>query len=60
MVESAIASPCTSICTLNEDDVCVGCFRASAEIRGWSCLGREQKINVLLLCNERSRKVKPV
>ena len=60
MTEDLVASPCTSICTPNEDDVCEGCFRTSVEIRGWSYLGREQKMNVLLLCNERGRTAKPV
>ncbi|MDA1342382.1 MAG: DUF1289 domain-containing protein [Proteobacteria bacterium] len=32
---STIASPCISNCCLNEEDVCVGCFRSLPEIVGW-------------------------
>ncbi len=56
MLEPPIISPCVSICALNDDDVCTGCFRTIEEIRGWSYLGAEQKRYVLLLCNERSGK----
>jgi len=60
MTESAVVSPCVSICALNDDDICTGCFRTSAEIRGWSYLGTEQKKYVLLLCNERRGKKQSV
>ncbi|MDA0795353.1 MAG: DUF1289 domain-containing protein [Proteobacteria bacterium] len=60
MLEPPVVSPCVSICALNDDDVCTGCFRTIAEIRGWSYLCAEQKKYVLLLCNERSGKKKPV
>jgi predicted Fe-S protein YdhL (DUF1289 family) len=28
-------SPCLSICTLDEDSVCMGCLRTLNEIKGW-------------------------
>jgi Predicted Fe-S protein len=31
-----VASPCVRNCCLNEDDVCLGCFRSLAEILQWS------------------------
>jgi uncharacterized protein len=31
-----IPSPCIRNCCLNEDDVCLGCFRTLAEIVGWA------------------------
>ncbi|MDT8438825.1 MAG: DUF1289 domain-containing protein [Wenzhouxiangellaceae bacterium] len=30
-----IESPCVSICRLDDDGVCVGCFRTAGEIAGW-------------------------
>ncbi|ARU30481.1 DUF1289 domain-containing protein [Sulfuriferula sp. AH1] len=33
---SRVASPCVRNCCLNEDDVCLGCFRSLAEILQWS------------------------
>lgn len=31
-----VASPCVSLCILNESSVCGGCFRSIDEIRAWS------------------------
>ena len=31
-------SPCLGICTLDEDNVCMGCLRTLEEIRGWALL----------------------
>ncbi|MEH6550935.1 MAG: DUF1289 domain-containing protein [Pseudomonadales bacterium] len=40
-------SPCVSICVLNEEDICVGCYRSSDEIIRWSGCTDEQKTEVL-------------
>ncbi len=34
--EAEIASPCVRSCCLNDEDVCLGCFRSLAEICAWS------------------------
>ncbi|MFT3857615.1 MAG: DUF1289 domain-containing protein [Aquabacterium sp.] len=34
--DDAPLSPCVRLCTLNDDDVCVGCGRTLADITGWS------------------------
>lgn len=31
-----IESPCIRHCCLNDNDVCLGCFRSIEEITGWS------------------------
>ncbi|MCK9609060.1 MAG: DUF1289 domain-containing protein [Methylomonas sp.] len=38
MVEEAenIPSPCVRNCCLNEQNICLGCFRSLDEICGWS------------------------
>jgi len=30
-----VLSPCVGICSLDENDVCVGCFRSGDEINQW-------------------------
>jgi len=35
-LESPISSPCIRNCCLNEEDICVGCFRSLAEVVGWA------------------------
>ena len=34
----AIASPCTGICTVEENGLCAGCARTLDEIAGWSAM----------------------
>lgn len=53
--ESQVTSPCSSICSLNEDDVCIGCHRTSSEIRDWRHMLGSQKREVLRLCSQRSQ-----
>ncbi|WP_083699804.1 DUF1289 domain-containing protein [Shewanella sp. UCD-KL12] len=31
-----IQSPCVAKCGVNEDDICMGCYRSIEEIVGWS------------------------
>jgi hypothetical protein len=33
--QNEIASPCVRTCCLDDDDVCIGCGRALAEIVAW-------------------------
>ena len=54
-VEQKIASPCISVCALDENDVCSGCFRDLEEIARWSSMDNEQKRDVLLLCRDRRK-----
>lgn len=36
-------SPCINICTLDEWDVCRGCFRSRAEIAGWTSMSATEQ-----------------
>lgn len=40
---TATASPCVRMCTLNDEDVCLGCGRTLAEITGWTKLSEPDK-----------------
>ena len=57
--EKPIASPCVSVCALNEDDICIGCFRSGEEIRDWTVFSNEQRRHVLARALEREKKVNP-
>jgi predicted Fe-S protein YdhL (DUF1289 family) len=48
---SEIASPCIRTCCLDDDDVCIGCGRALAEIVAWGTADDAQRRAIL----ERSR-----
>ena len=38
-----IASPCIDTCCLNEEDICLGCFRSLEEILAWRAATDTQK-----------------
>lgn len=41
------ASPCVSICTLDDDDRCVGCHRSLEEITRWSSYSKEKQWEII-------------
>jgi predicted Fe-S protein YdhL (DUF1289 family) len=51
--KSAVASPCVSICALDENDICVGCHRSGLEITHWQSMSNEQKEDVMCKVRER-------
>jgi predicted Fe-S protein YdhL (DUF1289 family) len=54
--ESEVQSPCVSICALDENDICVGCYRTGQEISRWGSMDREEKKKTLELVKEREKK----
>ncbi|HEV2332279.1 MAG TPA: DUF1289 domain-containing protein [Gammaproteobacteria bacterium] len=42
-----IASPCIGICTLYDDEYCLGCRRHSGEIAGWLRLSEGERRRIL-------------
>jgi uncharacterized protein len=59
MTERPVQSPCISICALDENDVCSGCFRTVEEITRWSRMTESERLRVVVLAAERSRKNNP-
>ena len=47
------ASPCISVCALDEQDVCIGCYRSAEEITDWLLAGPDEKRAILARCAER-------
>ncbi len=52
-MKKATASPCVRNCCLNEDDICLGCFRSLEDIVGWSRATEQQKQDILRLTEVR-------
>jgi predicted Fe-S protein YdhL (DUF1289 family) len=52
--EQEPASPCISVCVLNTDDICLGCYRSAAEVTDWLMAGAEEKRKILLRAQERA------
>ena len=53
-------SPCISICVLDDDDVCQGCYRNAQEITDWSMASDDQKRNILKVANDRMQASNPI
>jgi hypothetical protein len=48
-----ITSPCIRECTLDNDDICVGCFRSRQEIINWLRMDSVSQQAALNRCEER-------
>ncbi|AMX02963.1 DUF1289 domain-containing protein [Microbulbifer thermotolerans] len=55
--EKPVKSPCISVCALNAEDICEGCFRTGAEISRWGRMSNEERRAVLRSCTERARRM---
>jgi predicted Fe-S protein YdhL (DUF1289 family) len=49
-------SPCVSVCALDENDVCLGCFRTAEEITDWFFADARQKHAIVVAAEERRRR----
>jgi len=52
---NTIKNPCIHVCTLDENKVCIGCYRTLDEIRGWFGMSDEQKLKVIENTEKRRR-----
>ncbi len=45
--KSGIKSPCIHVCTLDDEKICMGCYRSAEEVRNWFRYTDEQKLQSL-------------
>lgn len=55
LADKAVPSPCIDICTLDDRDVCVGCYRTAREITQWSLLDNTARAEVVTKALQRRR-----
>lgn len=48
-------SPCISICVLDDQDVCQGCFRTGSEITDWFMASSDEKKQIIENAKDRLR-----
>jgi predicted Fe-S protein YdhL (DUF1289 family) len=53
MSDATPRSPCISVCVLDDDDICMGCYRSAEEVTDWFMASDEQKRDVLRKARER-------
>ena len=58
--DTATASPCISICVLDNNDICQGCYRTAEEITAWLDASEAKKRVILRRCQERFQAQQPV
>ncbi len=51
--QKAVRSPCINICELNEDNVCIGCYRTGQEISRWGKMTSEEQLAVMKKVHQR-------
>lgn len=51
-----VQSPCVSVCALDVNDVCIGCYRSASEIAAWSSLSEDEKRAVIERADHRYRR----
>ncbi|QEI12931.1 DUF1289 domain-containing protein [Cellvibrio japonicus] len=49
----SLSSPCIRNCCLDDDDICLGCFRSLAEITHWATATPRQQAAILAVVAER-------
>jgi len=54
--KNVIASPCVRNCCLNNDDICIGCFRHLDEIMDWQSASNDKKSAIIIKCQQRRDK----
>ncbi len=50
-----INKPCIRQCCLNEEDVCLGCFRTFDDMLQWNKSSSEEKMKMLKMAKERKK-----
>ncbi|XQW84855.1 DUF1289 domain-containing protein [Thalassotalea piscium] len=56
---SKSTSPCVRNCCLNQEDICLGCFRHLNEITRWRELTEVEQRQILIKCEQRKVTSKP-
>jgi predicted Fe-S protein YdhL (DUF1289 family) len=53
MSEEEPQSPCISVCLLDDQDICVGCYRSAEEVTDWFMADAEGKREILARASQR-------
>lgn len=54
-----VSSPCVRNCCLDDDDVCVGCFRTVEEIVEWGEASEQRRGDILKIAEKRKQQKGP-
>lgn len=51
--DSPVTSPCVGICCLDQEGICIGCFRSGVELAEWPCASDAARRDILARCQAR-------
>lgn len=54
-IDDRVQSPCIDNCCLNNEKICLGCFRSIMEIAQWSQMSEKMRLDVLHKAENRSK-----
>ena len=54
-IDDQVQSPCIENCCLNNEKICLGCFRSIVEIAQWSQMNDKMRLDVLLKAENRRK-----
>jgi predicted Fe-S protein YdhL (DUF1289 family) len=60
MTDDEPRSPCISVCLLDEENVCVGCYRSADEITDWFMADSESRREILQRVRARREADSPI
>jgi predicted Fe-S protein YdhL (DUF1289 family) len=49
----SVITPCIGQCDIDENDVCIGCYRSSQEITDWLNKSEDEKIEIVIRCKKK-------
>jgi len=58
-VSPAVPSPCSGVCRLDEQKICLGCFRHVEDIREWRSADDERRRVICAQASQRKTSVNP-
>ena len=53
--QNGVPSPCKSLCKLDGQKICQGCYRTSSEISFWTTMSNEEKLDVIEKAKQREQ-----
>lgn len=48
-----VITPCIGECKVDENDVCIGCYRTATEISDWINKSDDEKIDIVIRCKKK-------
>lgn len=58
-ISTVVKSPCVSLCRLDEDKFCMGCFRHVEHIREWRSASDDRRREICALASEQQARSNP-